>query len=389
MKVLHIIPSVPKIRGGPSQVVVDMVKALRMNAIDAEIATTNDNGDELLNVPLRKCIKYNEVPIWFFSRFSPPYKPIREYAFSWDLTIWLWQNLSNYDIVHIHCIFSYASTIAMVIARLKNIPYIVTTHGLLCNWSLQQSKYKKQIYLKLIEQSNLKLSKVIHFTSQLEQQEFSTLPFTMPSFILPIGVSGLPILIPDSYARLREHLQIPLDEPIILFMSRLHPKKGLDYLIAALGKLTHHQFTFVIAGSGTKKYEQEIKTLVSTNNIEDRTVFAGFVDGETKNILLQGSDLFALTSCSESFAVVVLEAMANAMPVLVTPGVALARIVEQYQFGYVSELNILAIASAIEKYFICPQEAKDMGIRARQFIFENYTWEKIACQLEQVYRNVI
>ncbi len=389
MKVLHIIPSVPKIRGGPSQVVLEMVKALRINAIDAEIATTNDNGDELLDVPLQKCIYYEEVPVWFFSRFSPSYRRLREYAFSWDLTIWLWHNLSNYDIVHVHAIFTYASTMAMVIARLKNIPYVVTTHGLLCNWSLRQSKHKKQLYLKMIEQSNLVHSKGIHFTSDLEQREFPQSAFTIPSFVLPIGVSEIPTLIPDSYVRMRQQLKIPLDEPIILFMSRLHPKKGLNYLIGALGKLTHHRFTFVIAGSGTKEYEKEIESLVIANNIKGHTVFAGFVEGEIKNMLLQGSDLFALTSYSESFALVALEAMSNGLPVLVTPDVALASIVEKYQFGYVSELNVLAIASTIDKFFTHRQEAKAMGTRARRFVFDNYTWSKIVYQLEEVYRKVI
>jgi len=388
MKVLHIIPSVPKIRGGPSQVVLDMVKALRINDVDAEIATTNDNGDDLLNVPLRERISYEEVPVWFFTRFSPSYRALREYAFSWDLTIWLLHNLSNYDVVHVHSIFSYVSTMAMVIARFKNIPYIVTTHGLLCNWSLNQSKFKKQFYLRMIEESNLVHSKGIHFTSELEQSEFPKLSFPIPSFVLPIGVSELPNLIPDSHILIRQNLKIPIDKPIILFMSRLHPKKGLNILIGALGKVTHHQFTFVIAGSGTNEYKKEIDTLLIANRIDDRTVYTGFVEGEIKNMLLQGSDLFALTSYSESFAVVVLEAMANGLPVLVTPEVALSNIVKKYEFGYVPEPNISAIASAIDSFFTHCQESNNMSTSARQFISENYTWKKIAYQLQEVYKKL-
>lgn len=66
MRVLHVIPSIIKVRGGTSQVVIDMVKALRKNNVDAEIATTNDNGDSLLDVPLNRRVEYEQVPVWFF-----------------------------------------------------------------------------------------------------------------------------------------------------------------------------------------------------------------------------------------------------------------------------------------------------------------------------------
>ncbi|MEM7725294.1 MAG: glycosyltransferase [Cyanobacteria bacterium P01_A01_bin.45] len=388
MKILHIIPSVSSIRGGPSQAVLEMVRSLRENDIDAEILTTNDNGSGLLDVPLRKRIEYQNVPVYFFPRFSPPIHPIREFAFSREFTSWLWENIHQYDLVHIHAIFSYPSTVAMAIARRKNIPYIIRPLGQLCEWSLKQSVLRKDIYLNLIEKFNLNQAQYIHLTSELEQQEVSHLELKAPNFILPHGLK-IPATVPEAHEKLRKQLKLPDDEPIILFLSRLHPKKGLDYLIPALSKLTDYRFTLVIAGSGSPEYEAEIELLLETNNIRNRTHVTGFLQGEIKDLFIQGSDLFALTSHSENFGVAVLEALAVGLPVLVTPGVALASVVQENKLGYVASLDISAITSIIENYLINPQEAKEMGTRARQLIIEQYTWNSIAKRLIQVYTDII
>ncbi len=388
MKVLHVIPSIASVRGGPSQAVLEMVTALRNLNIDGEIATTNDNGNELLDVSLNKKIEYKQVPVWFFSRFSPEIHSVREFAFSSPLTYWLWNHINDYDLVHVHAIFSYPSTVAMAIARIKKVPYICRTLGQLCQWSLKQSYQKKQAYLNLVEKANLEGSRSIHFTTEQEQKEASSLNFKYQSFVLPHGIS-IPSKIPDAKIKLRQQLAIAENEPIILFLSRLHPKKGLDYLIPALGKLTHKSFQFILAGNGDSDYEIEVEKLLHKHNIYTRTHRVGFVQGEYKNLLLQGADIFALTSHSENFGIAVLEALAAGIPALVTPGVALSSMLKQERIGYVTDLNIDSITSSLEYCLNNLPALKEKGDSAKQIILKQYTWDSIAKRLLDIYTTII
>ena len=388
MRVLHVIASVADIRGGPSRAVLDMVKALRDEGIDAEIATTNDAGPDLLDVPLNQLVQYQSVPVYFFSRFSPSIHAVREFAFSSPLAVWLWQHLDDYDLVHIHALFSMPCTLTMLLARLKNIPYVVAPHGLLCHWSLQQSAQRKSAYLNIVERANLNHSAGLHLNSQLEHQELAALNLTANLFVLSHGLHP-PDSVPDARQKLRTMLKLAPDEPIVLFLSRLHPKKGLDVLIAALAQLRHRRFTLVIAGSGDPAYEVEIDRLLQETKLGDRTLRVGFVEGETKNICLQGADLFVLTSHSENFGVVVLEALASRLPVVLTPGVALSDLINTHQLGAVAELDVGAIAKSIEHLLNNPGLRISIGDRARPLVLEHYTWKAIGTQLGDRYKAVL
>jgi len=115
----------------------------------------------------------------------------------------------------------------------------------------------------------------------------------------------------------------------------------------------------------------------------------GFVEGAQKDLFIQGASLFALTSHSENFGIAVLEALAVGTPVLVTPGVGLATVVRDQNLGYVPDLDLDEIITALDRYLADPNAAKVMGDRARHFIGENYTWDKIAADLIQVYQAVV
>ncbi len=243
--------------------------------------------------------------------------------------------------------------------------------------------------MKFIERSNLNHASGLHFNSQLEKKEANSLNLTSREFVIPHGLK-VTELIPDAHQRLRNYFQLPAQEPIILFLSRIHPKKGLEILIEALGEVKTRKFTLIIAGSGDPDYEIQIKSCLQDHGLQDHSLMVGFVEGELKQLLLQGSDLFALTSYSENFGVAVVEALAAGTPALVTPGVALALEVEQYGLGYVVPQNTPAIAKAIEKHLELPElEQHKLSQRVRQFVLENYAWDKIAQELLAVYRWIL
>jgi len=130
MKILHIIPSITTLRGGTNVTAINMVKALRIAGIDAEIVTTNDNVNTVLDVPLNEWIEYDqELPVLFFPKIYTGIKFISEYTLALGYYNWLWNNIENYDLVHIHSFFSYLCTLGAIIARIKRKKYIISPQG--------------------------------------------------------------------------------------------------------------------------------------------------------------------------------------------------------------------------------------------------------------------
>lgn len=386
MKVLHVIPSISMLRGGPSHAVLGMAKALRELGIDAEIATTNDDGDNYLDVPLRQRIEHQHISMWVFPYAFPQ---LKEYLFSQELTRWLWDNIKTYDLIHTHYLFSYPSTCAGLLARWHNIPYVVSTIGQLTPWALDQSRFKKKVYSRLIEHHNLNRAAAIHCTTHSEAEDTKDFGIKSPPIILPLGVErGDPI--PEAKAKLHHRLGIAEDVPIILFFSRLHYKKRPDLLLRSLETLSNtHRFHLIIAGAGAAHYTAELKALTATLNLTSQVSFAGFVSGFDKDLLLQGADLFALPSFSENFGVAVVEAMAAGMPVIVTPGIHISSEVKDFNAGLIVDGEIKPLAAAIAQLLTSPQMCQTLGQNGQRLVEDRYSWDAIGQELASSYSTVL
>jgi glycosyltransferase involved in cell wall biosynthesis len=385
MKILHVIPSISPSLGGPTQVVLNLVKALRDFGVEAEIVTTNHNGSTPLDVPLYQKVEYKKVPVWFLPHFSPPMK---EFIFSAALTQWLWQNIRNYDIIDNHYLFSYAPTCAAALARWYNIPYTVRIQGQLTPWALTQAKLKKQLYSHFIERHNLNNAAAIHCTSIREAEDVQRFGITTPNVILPLGVEQFPE-IPQAKSKLRSIYRIREQTPVVLFLSRLRHNKRPDLLIQSLSSIAlKTDFHLIIAGDGEPQYINDLKKLVTSVNLNSRVSFAGFVTGDIKNILLQGADLFVLPSRSENFCIAVAEAMAVGLPVIVTEEVQIAQDITANKAGLVVTEDVDNLTQAISQLLASSQLRQEMGQNGRHWAQNHFAWNAIASNLISIYIDI-
>lgn len=389
MKILQIVPSISLVYGGPSRMVLGLASALAKLGENVTIITTNSNGDfgqAPLDVPLEQPISQDGYEIIYF-----PCSPFRRYKFSWGLLRWLYSHAGNYDIAHIHALFSPVSTTTARICRNRQLPYILRPLGTLDPADLQKKRQLKQIYGNLWEKGNLAAAAAVHFTSFQEAKISHRYGVKTNDIVIPLGVDIL-----DSFpvkGKAREKLGIPADLPLLLFMSRIDPKKGFDLLIPALEKLLAMglKFHFILAGSNPQDpiYERQIIEQIKSSPLGENTTVAGFVKGDLQLELLTDADLFVLPSYYENFGIAVAEAMAMGLAVVISDQVHICDNVEKYQAGWITSPNIEDLTSQLKLALESPQERKTRGDNARQLVKQEYSWDVIAQQMLTAYQQLI
>lgn len=389
-KILHIIPSINPLGGGSNLAAIEIVKALRNIGIDAEIATTNDINLEIIKSSLGEIQEFKNVPIRFFSRLFTDFKPLSEFKVSPSYTRWLEQNIQNYKIVHIHSFFSYLCTRGAITARKHNTDYVITPHGQLDSWVINQKKVKKSIYSFLWERKNLNYATAIHCATDKEVNDVQKYGISTPTFITPLAASPI-IFEPDARAKVRKMFcEIPSSTPIILFLSRVHPKKRIDFLIQVLYQLNNQcEFHLIIAGTGNENYVKNIKARVSELKLQKRVTFAGFVQGQQKELLLQGSDIFVLPSFGENFGIAVVEAMLAGLPIVITPEVQISSDFQNEEVGFVIPGTIQMWVDTIKKLLESGDMRQRMGDRGKFFAARHYRWEITGERLASLYSKIL
>lgn len=388
MRILQIVPSISLIYGGPSQMVLGLAPALARAGVEVTILTTDSNGDfgqKPLDVPLNQPIKQDGYEIIYF-RCSP----FRRYKFSLDLLNWLKSHAHEYDLAHIHALFSPVSSFAAKICRQKKLPYILRPLGTLDPADLQKKKQLKKLYAGILERPNIAGAAAIHFTSEQEAKISERFGVATRDLVLPLGV--VPRCLEGENV-IRQQYGMADDIPLILFMSRIDPKKGLDLLIPALEKLLAEglKFHFVLAGTNPQDpgYEESIKKQINNSPLQARTTITGFVTGELKSALLQAADLFVLPSYYENFGIAVAEAMASGTPVIISDQVHICHEVSNSNSGWVCATSTQELSQVLQTALQNPNERIQRGLNAQKYALENYSWDAIAQQMLQFYQRVV
>lgn len=385
MKILQIVPSISLVYGGPSQMVLGLSAALAQLGQEVTIITTDSNGDTgqaPLEVPLGVPVSQNGYQIYYF-----PCSPFRRYKFSLDLFTWLANRAKDYDIAHIHALFSPVSSISASIARYHQLPYILRPLGTLDPADLQKKRQLKQIYANFLEKPNLAAAAAVHFTSQQECQTAERFNIKTKDIVIPLGVDFFnPQALPVT------GFDLPENKPIILYMSRLDPKKGLDLLLPSLERLLEKglDFHFVLAGGNPqdREYENRIKNQIERSILGKNTTITGFVTGEVKNSLLARADLFVLPSYYENFGIAVAEAMAAGIPVVISDRVDLHPAVAAAAAGWVTACQLEDLTNTLATAITHPEIRQQRGKNAKDLVLNQYSWSAIAEQLLTVYENL-
>ena len=381
MKVLQVVPSLAPEWGGPVKVVNELAGALEVIGVSSEIISAQ--GRRVGNPETVT----NDIPIHLFetgplARLWTAHTP--------GLKKTLARKIPDFDLVHIQELWHYPGYIASKIARSRNVPYIVTIHGELNEWNLQQKRLKKQIYMTAIQRGILQKSAALHAITQAESNRIRQLEIETPVAMIPNGTHT------EEFENLPDRSQFVSRYPelenrlIVLFLGRIQQKKGLDILAQAFGNLvrTRHDVRLVVAGPDEDNTLTEIKTILKSQGALEKAVFPGMLTGEQKLEALSAADIFALTSYSEGFSVALLEALSAGLPLVITDECNFPEVGDS-RAGFVVRPNDSETASALMSLLDSADLRREMSENARRLVRSNYTWERIAEKMFTLYENVI
>lgn len=291
------------------------------------------------------------------------------------------------DIIHSHGLWMYPSLLSERWGRWSGRPRIVSPHGMLDGWALRNRRWRKCLAFFMYEKRNLTRSTAIHALNERERMAIRGLGIAAPIAIVPNGVR----LVESRRYEAPWDVEWAAGKKVLLYLGRIHRKKGIDMLIDALidlrrkGSSFMEEWVVAVVGWGEREFEGALKEKVSEGGVEKSVLFVGGLFGEDKQAAYACADAFILPSLSEGLPMVVLEAWSHSLPVLITSecnlpcGAAVGAAID-------IEPSSISISIALESMNeIADEELVRMGKKGRRLVEREYSWEVVADKMAEVY----
>lgn len=386
MRILHIVQTLDPATGGPPVVATKLAASQMLTGCKVCVcAYKSPESDESVRKYLKSLPEAAKtMPIDYVGKAGRA-----ERFFPKQAKAALSRLIADADFLHIHGVWDPICKAAADVARRTGVPYTICPHGMLDPWAMQQRAWKKRLALAMGYRRMLNSAAFLHCLNQDEARLIKPLGLTSPTRIVPNGIFAEDFAdLPSVGSFSAKHPEL-LGNRYVLFLSRLHYKKGLDYLAEAFAQIASKipDVRLVVAGpdGGERSaFEEHIARL----SIADRVHLVGPLYGQDKLEALVGASCFCLPSRQEGFSIAITEALAVGRPVVISENCHFPE-VATVGAGLVVPLDSGSVADAVTRVLTDREQSRRMGEAGRKLVFERYTWPKIAEQMTDLYRQAL
>jgi len=299
--------------------------------------------------------------------------------------------IPRFDLVHIHSLYLFPSTVAAYYSRRYGVPYVVKPHGSLDPYLFRRHRGRKWIYEQLFEWRNLNRAAAIHFTTVEERDLTRPLHLKAPSLVVPVGLDLREFDTAPPYGAFRAAYPHTQGKKILLFLGRLNFKKGLDLLIEAYSEIARQRddVHLMLVGPDDDGYGERIRRWLRTQGVLGRATFTGMLSGPERLAAFRDADVFVLPSYTENFGIAVVEAMASRVPVVISNKVNIWHTVAEAEAGLVVDCNARQLRQALLMLIDDPVLRNEIGARGRRLVEDMFTAKAVAERMIHGYRQVL